>query len=128
MSTSTEPYPNNPAAPYGYDTETGEALTAEQYAAAHTVTAPTGETEPAVSALELEPNATGYDPTTGAANPPAPADSEFYCPGCGSRYEYRQRCVGMSPEAPHPPIEVVSTAELEGPESGFTPAPPGGIQ
>jgi len=38
-------------------------------------------------------------------------DAPFYCPGCGRRYEYRQQCTGR-PEAPHPPIEVVSTDEL----------------
>ena len=47
---------------------------------------------------------------------------EFYCPGCGRTYDYRQQCTG-SPEAPHPPIEVVSTAELDGDPSEFTAAP-----
>jgi hypothetical protein len=69
------------------------------------------------------PNPTGYDPITGAANPDAPEDDPYYCPGCGARYEYRQKCLGMSPEHPHPPIEVVSTDELKGDPSGFTPAP-----
>ena len=34
-----------------------------------------------------------------------------YCPGCGRLYDYQRECNGK-PEAPHPPIEVVSTDEL----------------
>jgi len=44
------------------------------------------------------------------------ADHEYYCPGCGQLYDYAQQCVGR-PEAPHPPIEVVSTDELKGDDS-----------
>ena len=40
------------------------------------------------------------------------SDHDYYCPGCGLVYDYRQRCSG-SPERPHPPIEVVSTDELK---------------
>jgi len=40
-------------------------------------------------------------------------DAPFYCPGCGLRYSYQQKCTGK-PESPHPPIEVVSTDELSG--------------
>jgi hypothetical protein len=47
---------------------------------------------------------------------------DFYCPGCGKLVDYLQACIG-SPTAPHPPIEVVSTDELKGDESGHTPAP-----
>lgn len=48
---------------------------------------------------------------------------DYYCPGCGRQYDYPQRCIGTG-EAPHPPIEVVSTDELKGdnPEN-HTPAP-----
>lgn len=35
----------------------------------------------------------------------------FYCPGCGKQVDYQQQCTG-SPEAPHPPIEVVSSDEI----------------
>ena len=37
---------------------------------------------------------------------------DFYCPGCGKLVDYPQRCEGRA-EAPHPPIEVVSTDELK---------------
>lgn len=50
-------------------------------------------------------------------------DEPFYCPGCGRRYSYRRECVGRSSEQPHPPIEVVSTDELNGDPAHFTPAP-----
>ena len=46
----------------------------------------------------------------------------FYCPGCGNRYNYERECIGR-PEAPHPPIEVVSTDELNGDPANHTPAP-----
>jgi predicted RNA-binding Zn-ribbon protein involved in translation (DUF1610 family) len=55
-----------------------------------------------------------------------PTYLDFYCPGCGRQYEYRQRCTG-SLEQPHPPIEVVSTDELKsGDPSQHTAAP--GVQ
>ena len=38
-------------------------------------------------------------------------DAPYYCPACGARASYQQKCVGK-PEAPHPPQEVVSTDEL----------------
>lgn len=47
---------------------------------------------------------------------------EFYCPGCGALFDYRRACHGRG-EAPHPPIDVVPTAELSGPPEGHTPAP-----
>lgn len=48
---------------------------------------------------------------------------DFYCPGCGALYDYRRPCNGTG-EAPHPPIEVVSTDELKGDDpSKHTPAP-----
>lgn len=48
---------------------------------------------------------------------------DFYCPGCGLLYDYRQKCSGK-PESPHPPIEVVLTDELKsGDPSKHTLAP-----
>lgn len=47
---------------------------------------------------------------------------EFYCPGCGKLADYRQQCHGRA-EAPHQPIEVVPTAELDGPAEDHTAAP-----
>ncbi len=48
-------------------------------------------------------------------------DREYYCPGCGARGDYPQKCVGRG-EAPHQAIEMVKTAELyDG--SDPTPAP-----
>lgn len=47
---------------------------------------------------------------------------DWYCPGCGLRYTYQQKCTGK-PESPHQPIEVVSTAELSGDAANQTPAP-----
>lgn len=52
-----------------------------------------------------QPQPTEPDTESGTQEP------GFYCPGCGERYEYRQRCTGKA-ESPHPPIEVVSTDEL----------------
>ena len=47
----------------------------------------------------------------------------YYCPGCGARYNYQRECTGRA-EAPHSPIEVVSTDELnsDSPDD-HTPAP-----
>lgn len=48
-------------------------------------------------------------------------DRAFYCPGCGLRGDYQQRCTGKA-ESGHQPIEMVSTDELyDG--SDPTPAP-----
>lgn len=41
------------------------------------------------------------------------ATYEFYCPGCGKLSHYPRECTGRG-EAPHPPIEVVSTDEIKG--------------
>jgi len=49
-------------------------------------------------------------------------DAPYYCPGCGKRVQYPQQCTGR-PEAPHPPIEVVSTEELSGDPEKLTAAP-----
>jgi len=49
-------------------------------------------------------------------------EAPFYCPGCGKRVQYQQQCTGR-PDAPHPPIEVVSTDELSGDASKLTAAP-----
>lgn len=54
----------------------------------------------------------------------ATRDAPYYCPGCGRRYKYMTECVGMTREAPHQPIEVVSTDELNGDPANHTPAPP----
>jgi hypothetical protein len=48
-------------------------------------------------------------------------EAPFYCPGCGKRFQREGECTGTG-EAPHPPIEVVSTDELSG-EEGHTAAP-----
>lgn len=58
----------------------------------------------------------------------APAQSHpFYCPGCGRRWNFQTECVGLTAATPHPPIEVVSTDELnDDSEEGrakHTPAP-----
>lgn len=51
------------------------------------------------------------------------AQHEFYCPGCGKLADYPQQCRGRA-EAPHQPIEVISTDELKsGDPSQHTPAP-----
>lgn len=48
---------------------------------------------------------------------------DFYCPGCGKLVDYQQQCHGR-PEAPHQPVEVVSTDELKaGDPSKHTAAP-----
>ena len=62
------------------------------------------------------------EPASESTDAPASESKEpdYYCPGCGRHYTYPQKCTG-SPEAPHPPIEVVDASELEGDE--HTPAP-----
>lgn len=46
-----------------------------------------------------------------------------YCPGCGNLSTYIRECRGRG-EAPHPPIEMVSTEELlSGDPESHTPAP-----
>lgn len=40
------------------------------------------------------------------------ANHSHYCPGCGNLGDYPQKCQG-SPTAPHQPIEMVSTDELQ---------------
>lgn len=47
----------------------------------------------------------------------------YYCPGCGRRWNYPTECTGQSAAAPHAPIEVVSTDELDGDPENFTAAP-----
>jgi len=47
----------------------------------------------------------------------------FYCPGCGRRWNFLTECRGQSEAAPHAPIEVVSTDELDGDPADFTAAP-----
>jgi hypothetical protein len=48
---------------------------------------------------------------------------EYYCPGCGRRWKFLTECRGQSAAAPHQPILVVDTAELDGDPADFTPAP-----
>lgn len=48
------------------------------------------------------------------AEPKAKQSHPFYCPGCGRRWNYMTECSGMNANAPHAPIEVVSTDELNG--------------
>lgn len=51
------------------------------------------------------------------------AKHPYYCPGCGKLYTYQRECRGR-PEAVHPPIDVISTDELQtGDASKHTPAP-----
>lgn len=38
---------------------------------------------------------------------------DFYCPACGLLYDYQRECTGR-PEAPHTPLDVISTDELKG--------------
>lgn len=46
-----------------------------------------------------------------------------YCPGCGKLSKYMRECSGKA-EAPHPPIDMVSTEELLGDDpTQHTPAP-----
>ena len=48
---------------------------------------------------------------------------DWYCPGCGAVFHYQRECTGRG-EAPHAPIDVVSTKEVtEGEPSDHTPAP-----
>jgi hypothetical protein len=42
-----------------------------------------------------------------------PEDGElFYCPACGNRVTYQQKCTGKDPSSPHPACEVVDAVEL----------------
>jgi hypothetical protein len=51
------------------------------------------------------------------------AGSAYYCPGCGTLYDYPRACEGTR-EGKHPPIEVVSTDEVKGDPEKHTAAPP----
>lgn len=76
-----------------------------------------------VAALREELDAAKQAPPVG---PPATNDPEalrqarldhlaahdYYCPGCGATGDYPQKCSGKG-EAPHPPIEMVSTDEVK---------------
>lgn len=74
-------------------------------------------TEPVAEEPQAEQKVTRFD----QYNQPHPdGEKEFYCPGCGRRYEYRRECTG-SAEAPHSPIEVIPTAELQGDEHTAAP-------
>jgi hypothetical protein len=82
------------------------------------VTEPTIPPDAAPDApAEGDTTTTGDEGDDEGEKPPA-----FYCPGCGRMYGYQRECTGSS-EAPHPPIEVVSTDELSGDPEGHTPAP-----
>jgi hypothetical protein len=42
-----------------------------------------------------------------------PQDGEFfYCPACGKRVTYQQKCIGSNRAAPHPATEVVDAVEI----------------
>jgi len=63
----------------------------------------------------------GIEPATSATET-TKDDAPYYCPGCGLRYAYPQKCTGR-PDSPHQPIEVVSTDELSGDPDSYTAAP-----
>lgn len=48
----------------------------------------------------------------------------FYCPGCGRLFDYQRECTGR-PEAPHQPVEVVSTDEIKSGDPAQHTAAPG---
>lgn len=52
------------------------------------------------------------------------AEHDYYCPGCGRLFDYQRECTGR-PEAPHAPIEVISTDELKGEDTSKHTAAPG---
>lgn len=49
---------------------------------------------------------------------------QFYCPACGALYDRERECTGRG-EAPHPPLDVISTKELEGDDTSKHTAAPG---
>lgn len=87
-----------------------------------------------ISDLQVQMNATKLPAPVALANAPSPeeafktrmlevAQHDYYCPGCGRLYDYRQKCVGTG-DQPHQPTEVVSTDELKsGDTSKHTAAP-----
>jgi protein-disulfide isomerase len=41
-------------------------------------------------------------------------EEDYYCPACGAKFDYRQKCDGTSATGfGHAPIEVVSTDEIQ---------------
>lgn len=50
-------------------------------------------------------------------------EDKFYCPACGQRGGYPQKCSGPAGGYGHFPVEMVSTDELRGPAEGHTAAP-----
>jgi hypothetical protein len=58
-----------------------------------------------------------------ATDAPEVTETPYYCPGCGRRWKFLTECQGMTPAAPHPPILVVDTDELDGDPADHTPAP-----
>ena len=80
--------------------------------------------EVAASRVQPGPTATALSPEDLLAARMSDIQAhKFYCPGCGKLVDYQQQCRGRD-EAPHPPIEVVSTDELlAGDPSKHTPAP-----
>lgn len=77
------------------------------------------------STARSRPRPVPQDPNVNKGQEKADEDP-FYCPGCGRRHKFMTECRGMSATAPHPPILVVSTDELDGDPADHTPAPPGG--
>lgn len=69
---------------------------------------------------DLEDLAAAHDVDTDA-----PDRDPYYCPGCGRQYLYPAECRGTD-QAPHPPIQTVSTDELDGDPADHTPAPASG--
>lgn len=86
--------------------------------------APAKDSETVVSdksATDTPPAPTSADPAIvnedrpdePVKEPESKQSHPFYCPGCGRRWNYPTECRGQSDTAPHPPIEVVSTDELD---------------
>lgn len=72
------------------------------------------ELDKARTAPAVAPTSTVQSPEVLAAQRQQELDAfEFYCPGCGALSHYQRACTGRG-EAPHPPIEVVSTDEIKG--------------
>lgn len=101
------PQPTQPAAP--------EATPA-------TPAAPAAPAVPAAG-TQTGPQVTSANPEQPDSNAPAPTpdrtvEEDYYCPACGRKYNYPQKCTGGPANGYHPPVEVVSTDEIQGLEPG----------
>lgn len=76
---------------------------------------------------ETQPDVIPDEAPAVESDAPTHDDAPYYCPGCGRRWQYEAACVGMTPAAPHPPIDVVSTDELYNGSDEHTAAPDTGI-